>query len=149
MGNRKLPQRHEKLLVHRLTFRPRVPRHIEGRADLRHQPFGSYQSLGCFKFQMSREKTTCKFSGCTKMTMSLGRKKACRIENVYDKDGFLERKRLVCDHSFYSRYCRFHQKRYNRLSTVLPLTAWLCEPFAYNGCGGSLESLTKNGRTKI
>ena len=31
------------------------------------------------------------------MTMSLGRKKACRIENVYDKDGFLTRKRLVED----------------------------------------------------
>lgn len=54
----------------------------------------------------------CVLPGCTRSRASLGSK--WEMEKVYDANGFLIRRRPVGRKIKRSRYCRFHQKAYNR-----------------------------------
>lgn len=61
---------------------------------------------------MPWKKNQCKERGCERMTMSLGQRKQ-GFEKEYDEKGFLIRKKVKMK-SYYSNYCRIHQKTYNR-----------------------------------
>lgn len=61
---------------------------------------------------MAWDKKRCAIDGCERFTMSLGRRPG-KFERIYDDKGFLLHK-LYRTATYYSRYCKFHQKAYNR-----------------------------------
>lgn len=61
---------------------------------------------------MSIVKGTCKYEGCDKPQASLGHR-GTKVVKVYDKDGYLTH-RILKRKTYYSSFCKEHQKAYNR-----------------------------------